>query len=70
MERSEAWTAIDDQRRALVHLLEDLSEQEWRQPSLCERLDGPAGGGAPGTAEHDLAGDAPRNARPHPATAA
>ena len=36
MEPSEAWTAIDDQRRALVHLLEDLSEEEWRQPSLCE----------------------------------
>jgi len=35
MERSEVWTAIDGQRRALVHLLEDLSEQEWRQPSLC-----------------------------------
>ena len=37
MERGEAWTAIDDQRHALVHLLEDLSEQEWRQPSPCER---------------------------------
>jgi uncharacterized protein (TIGR03083 family) len=36
MERGEAWIAIDDQRRALVHLLEDLSEQGWRQPSLCE----------------------------------
>jgi uncharacterized protein (TIGR03083 family) len=36
MERSEVWTAIDDQRRALAHLLEDLSEQEWRRPSLCE----------------------------------
>jgi uncharacterized protein (TIGR03083 family) len=36
MEHGEVWTAIDDQRRALVHLLEDLSEQEWRQPSLCE----------------------------------
>ena len=36
MERGEAWTAIDDQRRALVRLLEDLSEQGWRQPSLCE----------------------------------
>jgi len=35
MERSEVWTAIDDQRRAQVHLLEDLSEEEWRQPSLC-----------------------------------
>ena len=36
MERSDVWTAIDGQRRALVHLLEDLSGQEWRQPSLCE----------------------------------
>jgi uncharacterized protein (TIGR03083 family) len=36
MERGEAWTAIDDQRRALLHLLEDLSEREWRQLSLCE----------------------------------
>jgi uncharacterized protein (TIGR03083 family) len=30
------WAAIDDQRRTLVHLLEDLSKEEWRQPSLCE----------------------------------
>jgi len=36
VEPSEVLTAIDDQRRALVHLLEDLSEKEWRQPSLCE----------------------------------
>jgi uncharacterized protein (TIGR03083 family) len=36
MERSDVWTAIDDQRRALVRLLEDLSEEEWRRPSLCE----------------------------------
>ena len=36
MEHAEVWTAIDDQRRALVLLLEDLSEQEWRQPSLCD----------------------------------
>ena len=36
MERSAAWAAIDGQRHAVVHLLEDLSEQEWRQPSLCE----------------------------------
>ena len=35
MEHSDVWAAIDDQRRALVHLLEDLSEKEWRQPSLC-----------------------------------
>jgi uncharacterized protein (TIGR03083 family) len=35
MERSDVWAAIDDQRRALVRLLEDLSEEEWRQQSLC-----------------------------------
>ena len=35
MERSEVWAAIDDHRRALVHLLEDLSEGEWGRPSLC-----------------------------------
>lgn len=37
MEHSDAWAAIDDQRRALVQLLEGLSEEEWRRPSLCER---------------------------------
>jgi uncharacterized protein (TIGR03083 family) len=36
MERGEVWTAIDDQRRALLHLLGGLSEEEWRRPSLCE----------------------------------
>ena len=36
MERSDVWTAIDDQRRALVHLLDGLSEEEWRRPLLCE----------------------------------
>src|ERR1700746_3579705 len=37
MESSDAWTAIDDQRRAVVHLLESLPEKEWRRPSLCDR---------------------------------
>jgi uncharacterized protein (TIGR03083 family) len=36
MERSEAWAAIDDHRRALVHLLEGLPEEEWHRPSLCD----------------------------------
>ncbi len=36
MDRSDVWTAIDDRRRALVHLLEGLSEEEWRRPSLCD----------------------------------
>ena len=37
MERSDAWAAIDGHRRAVVHLLEALAEEEWRQPSLCHR---------------------------------
>ena len=36
MVRSEVWSAIDDQRRAVVGLLESLSEEEWDRPSLCE----------------------------------
>ena len=35
MERSQAWAAIDDQRRALVNLLQDLPEPDWNRPSLC-----------------------------------
>jgi uncharacterized protein (TIGR03083 family) len=35
VESSEAWTAIDEQRRALVRLLEGLTDREWGQPSLC-----------------------------------
>jgi uncharacterized protein (TIGR03083 family) len=35
MNRDEVWGAIDDQRRRLVDLLEDLSDQEWEHPSLC-----------------------------------
>ena len=37
MDREDVWRAIDDQRRQLVDLLEDLSDQEWDHPSLCER---------------------------------
>ena len=29
------WRVIDAQRTSLVNLLEDLSDDEWRQPSLC-----------------------------------
>lgn len=36
MERNDVWTAIDEHRRALVRLLEGLSDDEWRQPSLCD----------------------------------
>jgi uncharacterized protein (TIGR03083 family) len=35
MEQGEAWAAIDEQRRALVRLLESLSAEGWNQPSLC-----------------------------------
>jgi uncharacterized protein (TIGR03083 family) len=37
MDREDVWRAIDDQRLQLVELLEDLSHDEWDQPSLCER---------------------------------
>jgi len=37
MEPGDVWAAIDDQRRALVRLLEGLSDEEWRRPSLCDR---------------------------------
>lgn len=30
------WTAIDDQRRRTANLLEQLTEEQWRQPSLCQ----------------------------------
>ena len=36
MDQGEAWAAIDEQRRALVRLLESLSAEEWDQPSLCD----------------------------------
>jgi uncharacterized protein (TIGR03083 family) len=36
MNRDDVWRAIDDQRRRLVDLLEDLSDQEWEHPSLCQ----------------------------------
>lgn len=35
MNDTEVWSAIDDQRRRTADLLEQLSEEEWRQPSLC-----------------------------------
>lgn len=35
MEQGEAWAAIDEQRRALVGLLESLSAGDWDHPSLC-----------------------------------
>ena len=35
MEQAAVWTAIDEQRRALVGLLKSLSAEDWSQPSLC-----------------------------------
>lgn len=36
MDDNEIWAAIDTQRRRAVELLEQLSDEEWRQPSLCD----------------------------------
>ena len=36
MSTEDVWRDIDDQRRHLVTMLEQLSDQQWRQPSLCE----------------------------------
>jgi uncharacterized protein (TIGR03083 family) len=35
MDRDDVWRAIDDHRRRLVDVLEDLSDEEWQHPSLC-----------------------------------
>jgi|SRR6478609_2647148 uncharacterized protein (TIGR03083 family) len=35
MDAQDVWREVDDQRRRLVGLLEDLSDREWRQQSLC-----------------------------------
>lgn len=35
MNEDEAWHAIDAHRARLCDLLDDLSDAEWRQPSLC-----------------------------------
>jgi len=34
-DRDQVWQTIDAQRSALADLLADLSDDEWRQPSLC-----------------------------------
>ena len=36
MNDNEVWSAIDGQRIAIAGILDDLSELEWRHPSLCE----------------------------------
>lgn len=35
MGRDQVWQVIDAQRHSLADLLEDLSDDEWRAPSLC-----------------------------------
>jgi uncharacterized protein (TIGR03083 family) len=35
MDRDQVWQVIDAQRQSVVALLEGLSDDEWRQPSLC-----------------------------------
>jgi hypothetical protein len=36
MNLDDAWHAIDEQRLTVAALLEELNDQEWTQPSLCE----------------------------------
>ena len=35
MDADAAWRVIDDERSRLAELMEDLSDSEWRTPSLC-----------------------------------
>jgi uncharacterized protein (TIGR03083 family) len=35
LDRDQVWQVIDAQRRILADLLDDLSDDEWRRPSLC-----------------------------------
>ena len=36
MNEDDVWAAIDSQRRRTADLLEELSDDEWRHPSLCK----------------------------------
>ncbi|MFE3447399.1 maleylpyruvate isomerase family mycothiol-dependent enzyme [Nonomuraea sp. NPDC059194] len=36
MDRDEVWQAIDHERASLADLFDDLCDQEWATPSLCE----------------------------------
>src|SRR6478609_1287606 len=36
MDDDEVWAAIDLQRARTADLLDQLSDEEWRQPSLCQ----------------------------------
>ena len=35
LDRDQVWQVIDEQRLSLAGLLEQLPDEEWRQPSLC-----------------------------------
>jgi uncharacterized protein (TIGR03083 family) len=35
MEVADVWRVIDEERTSLADLLEDLTDEEWEQPSLC-----------------------------------
>ena len=35
MDSDDVWRAIDHQQARVADLLDDLSDQEWRTPSLC-----------------------------------
>jgi hypothetical protein len=35
MDPDAAWTIIEEQRRSLADLLEELTEDQWETPSLC-----------------------------------
>jgi uncharacterized protein (TIGR03083 family) len=36
MDDEQVWTAIDDQRERVARLLDDLDDEQWDHPSLCE----------------------------------
>jgi uncharacterized protein (TIGR03083 family) len=36
MDVADVWQVIDEERSTLADLLEELTEQEWEQPSLCD----------------------------------
>jgi uncharacterized protein (TIGR03083 family) len=35
IDRGQVWQVTDAQRRSLAGLLDDLSDEQWRRPSLC-----------------------------------
>src|SRR4051794_41658976 len=36
LDRDAVWASIDDERSSLADLLDDLGEEEWVHPSLCD----------------------------------